>query len=422
MKKYYFSILLSIQTCIPSMDEYKFAESDRTIDVILINLSLLRDNMLLVSIAIGVFLGLLIYSMVKYVPRSTLLGNRTAGIVTIGIWEVTIRKLKRVLEKAKTKKFSIISVVFSLQGLHDFCTQCCRHLYKRNADVEIPTNRQLSCLGEDTLINQDELRFQDTDSKHFISLFVSDKILSDSLKNALSECFECSVLEDADRLLDVSAMSKPETIVIDETVKGISGAELCSRIKAEKATANIPVILLVDNENCESYIESGAHRVERKPVNIGLLKANIYLLIKSHLAMQEWARQFIKRSVISSFPLLKEDEDALEFISAVNKLLEEHLAEKTCTVKMLYLAMNMSRTSFYNKMINVTGHCPKRYMSLFKIEKAKQLLATRKHTMSEIAYMLGFCDSDYFRKQFKEICGVCPSEYNPDVIDKLVEQ
>lgn len=160
-----------------------------------------------------------------------------------------------------------------------FCV-ICRHLYKRNADVEIPTNRQLSCLGENTLINKDELRF----------------------------------------------------------------------------------------------------------------------------------------------PLLKEDEDALEFISAVNKLLEEHLAEKTCTVKMLYLAMNMSRTSFYNKMINVTGHCPKRYMSLFKIEKAKQLLATRKHTMSEIAYMLGFCDSDYFRKQFKEICGVCPSEYNPDVIDKLVEQ
>lgn len=60
MKKYYLSLLLSIQASIPSMDEYKFAESDRTIDVILINLSLLKDNMFLVNIAIGVFLGLLI--------------------------------------------------------------------------------------------------------------------------------------------------------------------------------------------------------------------------------------------------------------------------------------------------------------------------------------------------------------------------
>lgn len=394
MKKYYLSLLLSIQASITSMDEYKFAESDRTIDVILINLSLLKDNMFLVNIAIGVFLGLLIYFMIKYVPRSTLQGNRMAGIVR------------------QSKKFIYKIFIF----------RCCHHPYKVNADMEIPTNRQISCLSEDTLINKDEQRSQKVDSNPFISLFISDKILSDSLKNALSECFECSVLEDADGLIDVSAMSKPKTIVIDETVKGVSGAELCSRFKAEKATANIPVILLVDNENYESYIESGADRVEKKPVNIGLLKANIYLLIKSHLAMQEWAGQFIKRSVITSFPLLKEDEDALEFISAVNKLLEEHLAEKTCTVKMLYLAMNMSRTSFYNKMINVTGHCPKRYMSLFKIEKAKQLLATRKHTMSEIAYMLGFCDSDYFRKQFKEICGVCPSEYNPDVIDKLVEQ
>lgn len=422
MKKYYFDLLLSIQTSIPSMDEYKFAESDRTIDVNLINLSLLRDNMFLVNIAIGVFLGLLVYSMIKYVPRSTLQGNRTADIITVGIWKVTIRKLKRVLEKAKTKKFPIIPVVFSLHGLHDFCAKCCRLPYKINADVEIPTNRQISCLGEDTFINKDEQRFQKTDSKPFILLVVSDNILSASLKNTLSECFECSVLEDADRLLNESAMSKPETIVIDETVKDVSAAELCSRIRADKATADIPVILLADDENCESYIESGAHRVEGKPVNIGLLKTNIYLLIKSHLAMQKQAAQFVKRSVTTVLPLLKDDDETLEFISAVNKLLEEHLAEKTCTVKMLYLTMHMSRTSFYNKMLNVTGHCPKRYMSLFKIEKAKQLLVTKKHTMSEISDMLGFCDSDYFRKQFKEICGVCPSEYNPDVIDKLVEQ
>ena len=43
-------------------------------------------------------------------------------------------------------------------------------------------------------------------------------------------------------------------IVVDETVNGVYGEELCSKVKADKAIANIPVILLIKSADNESYL------------------------------------------------------------------------------------------------------------------------------------------------------------------------
>lgn len=57
----------------------------------------------------------------------------------------------------------------------------------------------------------------------------------------------------------------PDVIVVDETVNGVYGEELCSKVKADKAIANIPVILLIksaDNESYLSHVGSKADRLE----------------------------------------------------------------------------------------------------------------------------------------------------------------
>ena len=65
-----------------------------------------------------------------------------------------------------------------------------------------------------------------------------------------------------------------------------------------------------------------------------------------------------------------------------------------------------------NKMVDA----PADYMLTFKMERAKRLLASQDYSIGEIATMLGFCDSRYFAKRFKEACGICPSKYIETII------
>lgn len=43
--------------------------------------------------------------------------------------------------------------------------------------------------------------------------------------------------------------------------------------------------------------------------------------------------------------------------------------------------------------------------------KAKAMLRERRHTVVEVAEMVGFSDQKYFREVFKKTVGMTPSEY-----------
>lgn len=470
MKELYFSLLLSIQTSIPFIDGIKFEEGDKTIDLILWDPSLLREILLLDGIVLGIFFSLLVSHVAKYTAGlifrrkcrnmvheiSALLilqRDQLADILAEGLWKAFIRILKQIAENAKMKDFPVISIIYSLHGLRDICTirklilldggiiygygqskefiyrivisKPCHHPCGINTNIETPILRQISCVSEKTLINKEEQLVRKADCKPFILLIISNKALSDYLKESLSECFECSVLEDSDKLLNILALHTPQVIIIDETVNGVSGEELCSRIKSDRATANIPVLLMVkraDDERCMSYIKSGVDRLEVGEVNIGLLKTNIRMLIGSNSAMQKWADRFIKKSNTTALPSLTTREDEIqEFMNKIHEELDAHLSNGKYTVKDLSDNFPMSRTKFYNKVKTITKHSPKQYMLIYKIEKAKILLASGQYTITDITYMLGFCDSKYFSRQFKKICGVCPSKYISHVINGNVE-
>lgn len=51
------------------------------------------------------------------------------------------------------------------------------------------------------------------------------------------------------------------------------------------------------------------------------------------------------------------------------------------------------------------------YLSEFRIEKAKELLADVSENVKDISRKVGYRDSNYFAKVFKRIVGVTPSEY-----------
>ena len=80
------------------------------------------------------------------------------------------------------------------------------------------------------------------------------------------------------------ARAAPDTIILDLTMPGMSGIDVCRILKSDPKTRHIPVIMLTGNANRESNlaaIEAGADDFVSKPFDSVLLEARIRSAIRS---------------------------------------------------------------------------------------------------------------------------------------------
>ncbi|MEO5374178.1 MAG: response regulator [Alphaproteobacteria bacterium] len=83
--------------------------------------------------------------------------------------------------------------------------------------------------------------------------------------------------------LDVAESQQPDLILLDIVMPNINGYEVCKKLKANPATANIPVLFmttLTDKANEQLGIDVGAVDYILKPVHPELLRERI----RHHLA------------------------------------------------------------------------------------------------------------------------------------------
>jgi AraC-like DNA-binding protein len=72
----------------------------------------------------------------------------------------------------------------------------------------------------------------------------------------------------------------------------------------------------------------------------------------------------------------------------------------------------MSKYHFSRVFKRYIGMTPIKFVTLRKIEKAKELLKRRDFNVSAVAYQLGFNDVSTFIKQFKKFTGLTPAKLN----------
>lgn len=253
-----------------------------------------------------------------------------------------------------------------------------------------------------------------------ILLVMTDKLFSNYLKKSLSRYFQVSVLEDSGQVMNTAIRQNPDAIIIDDNVNGISGDSLCFQIKANKSIGNMPVVLLTrsfDNESYLSHLGSGADRLELRAESICKLRADIRMLIENHMILRERIKLFLSDVIPPISPMKAETKNENQiFMDNVNEILERNLATEKYTIDRLSADIGMSRTAFYSKMKEIIGRTPEDYVYAYKMEKALKLLASQQFSISEIAYMLGYCDSKYFGKKFKSFYHICPTDYIKKIV------
>ena len=105
----------------------------------------------------------------------------------------------------------------------------------------------------------------------------------------------------------------------------------------------------------------------------------------------------------------KRQRKTLDCLSPVLEYIDYHYTEELSLGKLSSMA-NMSSYYFCRLFKSLTGKSPTEYITLLRLNKATTLLQENKLNITEVAFSVGFNDSNYFSRQFKKYKKVSPSK------------
>lgn len=286
-------------------------------------------------------------------------------------------------------------------------------LIEETDNIEIINDLPVIENEEDDL--EDFIAQQKKDFDHSSTLLIVED--DDELRKLLIEIFEpifeIYEAKNGEDAFKIAQLNSPDLILSDVMMPGISGINLCTRIKSHFDTSHIPVILLTALSSVEHNIKGlncGADDYITKPFNIRILIAKCINLLNNRRKLQER----YKKLENSSTDQLTDNKLDQDFIDRTIKIVEARLKEGNgdINVTLLCSELGLSRTKLFLKMKKITGESPHYFIQNIKLKTAaKMLRENEEYNISDISFQLGFSSLNYFGKSFKEYFGMSPTSY-----------
>ena len=224
---------------------------------------------------------------------------------------------------------------------------------------------------------------------------------------------EYIVLEAADGKegLAVALKEVPDLVICDVMMPVMDGLEFTKQLKTNTATSHIPVIMLtaknLEEHRAEGY-EHGADSYITKPFHSKVLLARIENLLRQ--------RQLLKNLYQGTKEVEKEISEAhledrdKQFLKQLQAIIQKNLSDSEFGVEDMGQQIGLSRVQLYRKVKAMTGSSVVDLLRKARLAKARRLLETRRMSVSEVAYEVGFSAPSYFTKCFKEEYGMLPGD------------
>ncbi|WP_075590052.1 hybrid sensor histidine kinase/response regulator transcription factor [Labilibacter marinus] len=259
--------------------------------------------------------------------------------------------------------------------------------------------------------DDDEVK-KDKTSREYSLLVVEDnqellKFLSDSF----IDYYHVYRAENGVEAMTVLMNKDVDLVISDVAMPLKDGFELCADIKSNERISHIPVILLTAKTTLEDSVkgyELGADAYVTKPFDWPILEAQVAAVLKNKVGLKEKASQAIE--IIPSEVTTTEADQ--RFLEKLLQIIEENISNTAFTVEEMAEVYGMPQININKKLKSLTGQTANGFIRSIRLKRASQLLKTGRYTVADVTYEVGFSDLKYFRKCFKNMFHVNPSEYS----------
>ena len=264
-----------------------------------------------------------------------------------------------------------------------------------------------------------------TNGNHAV-LIVEDNVeLGKFLEGVLARNYKCFYAANGLEALKMLQKISPSVIITDVIMPGMDGLELCRKIKENRETCHIPVLLLTAKDTPEQITEGyavGADAYITKPFEMKLLLSQTARLIQNRDLIRE---KYRTQNFMVEVENRNTSRDS-EFVQTIKRILETNISDPEFNVNKLSRQLNISTTQLYRRLKELTGYSPVEFIRIIKLQKAFSLLNKRNNTVKEVCYLTGFNNMSYFIKCFREKFGVTPAYFRDNglpekIADKMTD-
>lgn len=202
----------------------------------------------------------------------------------------------------------------------------------------------------------------------------------------------------------------PDAVVTDLVFPDADGMALCRKIRENRKTDHLPVIILTGETKEETEyrsLESGADRYLTKPVSLGLLKGTIAQAIRVRETL--WNKYRIDVSADEAEAEVSSPDS--RFVARVIECIRRNIENPGFSVDELSREVGISRVHLNRKLKENIDTSPSNLIRSIRLRQAAYLLVRHNIYISEAAYRVGFSSPTSFSNSFKDYFGMSPTEY-----------
>ncbi|RZJ49979.1 MAG: response regulator [Chryseobacterium sp.] len=201
-----------------------------------------------------------------------------------------------------------------------------------------------------------------------------------------------------------------QLVISDVQMPVMDGITLCKKIKTNLETSHIPVILLTAKNSLKSQIdglEVGADAYIAKPFSMDYLKVQANNLIENRMQIMK----YYASSPLSHIKSIAHNKTDEKFLKKLDEEILKNITDADLSVESLAEIMNMSRSTLYRKIKDISNLSPNELINIVRLKRAAELLLNENYKMYEIAEMVGYKSQTSFGRNFQKHFSMSPSEY-----------
>ena len=244
-----------------------------------------------------------------------------------------------------------------------------------------------------------------------VILVVEDNAeLADFMYSELSLNYNVILASNGEQALRVFTRSDIQLVITDVMMPVMDGISLCKYLKEDSETNHIPIIILTAKSALNAKIEgleSGADAYITKPFSMDHLSVQISNLLENRKTiLGHYSNTPLAH--LKSLSLSQSDQD---FITKLDKIIEANMKDPDLNVASLAQSMNMSRSTLYRKIKEISALSPNELINISRLKRAAFFLKTTNKKIFEISEEVGYRSQTSFGRNFQKHFKMSPSEF-----------